>query len=194
MKRIVAAMVAIIILVLLSSSVVLAHERRTVGKYQLVVGFVNEPAYVNLPNAIDFRVTNMETNKPVEGLEKTVTAEVIVGGKTLPVNLEARFGQPGAYAGYFIPTKSGSYIFHFVGDIEGTKLDEKFESGPGRFNDVQDTMPLQFPEKVSDPVAMGAQLKAAQDAAASAQTMAYVGVALGVLGTVLGALGWMKKK
>lgn len=181
-------------LIFLFASTAFAHERRTVGKYQLVVGFLNEPAYLNQPNAIDFRVTNTETNKPVEGVEKTAKAEVIVGGRILPLALETRFGQPGSYVAYFIPTKAGAYVFHFTGDIEGTKLDEKFESGPGRFNDVQDTAALQFPEKAADPVAMTAQFKAAQDAAASAQTVAYVGIAFGILGTVLGVLGWMRKK
>lgn len=171
-----------------------AHERRTVGKYQLVVGFVNEPAYVYQINAIDFRVTNTETNKPVEGLEKSVKSEVIVGGKTLPVTLAARFGQPGSYAGYFLPTKTGTYIFHFTGDIEGTKLDERFESGPGRFGDVEDTVALQFPEKLADPVATASQVKAAQDAAATAQAVAYVGLAAGVIGVILGALGFTKRK
>ncbi len=181
-------------LMLLFVTAASAHERRAVGKYQLVVGFVNEPAYVNQMNAIDFRVTNTETNKPVEGLEKTVKSEVIVGGKTLPVTLATRFGQPGAYAGYFLPTKPGTYIFHFTGDLEGTKLDERFESGPGRFGDVEDTTALQFPEKLADPVATASQMKAAQDAAANAQTKSYAGLAAGVIGAALGALGFMKRK
>ncbi len=171
-----------------------AHERRTVGKYQLVVGFLNEPAYAGYTNGIDFRVTNTETTKLVEGLEKTVKAEVIVGGKTLPLPLASRFGQPGAYAAYFVPTKPGAYIFHFAGDIEGTKLDEKFESGPGRFNDVEDTTSLQFPEKLPDPLNVSAQVKAAQEVAANAQMIAYVGAALGALGVILGALSFMKRK
>ncbi len=181
-------------LMLLFVSVASAHERRTVGKYQLVVGFLNEPAYVNQVNSIDFRVTNAETTKPVEGLEKSVKAEVIVGGKVLPLSLAARFGQPGAYAAYFIPTKVGSYIFHFTGDIEGTKLDEKFESGPGRFGDVEDTNALQFPEKLLDPLSASAQVKAAQDAAGNAQTVAYIGLAAGLIGAILGALGFMKRR
>lgn len=172
----------------------LAHERRTVGKYQLVVGFLNEPAYAGYTNGIDFRVTNTETNKPVEGVEKTVKSEVIVGGKTLPLPLATRFGQPGAYAGYFVPTKPGAYIFHFTGDIEGTKLDEKFESGPGRFNDVEDTTPLQFPEKLGNPADAAALVKVAQDTAATAQTVAYVGLAVGAIGVILGALGFTKRK
>ena len=183
-----------LVVTLLSLDIAMAHERRTLGKYQLVVGFLNEPAYLNQMNGIDLRVTNTETNKPVEGLEKTVKAEVIVGGKTLAVNLASRFGQPGAYAGYFMPTKPGAYIFHFVGDIEGLKFDEKFESGPGRFGEVEDTAALQFPEKLADPSGATAQIKAAQDAAASAQTLAYVALAVGVIGVILGALGFTKKK
>src|SRR5947199_5584133 len=104
---------------LLASGVALAHESRIVGKYKLVVGFVNEPALNGQPNAIDFRVTVSDTAKAVEGLDKTVKAEVIYGGgKSMPVALSARFGQPGAYAGYFIPTRPGTYIFHFTGQIE----------------------------------------------------------------------------
>jgi len=195
MKRSILSAFALAVgLMLLFTSLAFAHERRSVGKYDFVVGFLNEPAYMNQVNSVDFRVTNHETSKPVEGLDKTVKVEILVGGKILPLNLSARFGQPGAYNAYFLPTKVGSVIFHFTGDIEGQKVDEKFESGPGRFGDVEDTTPLQFPEKVADPVAMATQLKAAQDTAASAQTIAYVGVAFGILGTVLGVLGWMKKK
>ena len=195
MKRsIIYALVLAAGLTLVTASLALAHEHRTVGNYDFVVGFLNEPAYVNQVNSVDFRVANHTTTKPVEGLDKTVKVEVIVGGKTLPLNLSARFGQPGAYNAYFIPTKVGSIVFHFTGSIEGQTIDEKFESGPGRFNDVEDTAPLQFPDKMGDPVALASQVQAAQSAAANAQTLAYVGIAAGVIGVIVGALGWMKKK
>jgi hypothetical protein len=193
-NQFIAAALLALVLMSLSISVALAHERRSVGKYDFIVGFLNEPAYVNLVNSVDLRVTNHETSKPVEGLDKTLSVEVIVGGKTLPLSLSARFGQPGAYNAYFMPTKVGSVIFHFTGDIEGQKVDEKFESGPGRFGDVEDTAPLQFPEKLTDPGTLTSQLQAAQGAAANAQTMAYVGIAFGLIGMVLGAMGWMKNK
>lgn len=195
MKRsMICALVLALGLTLGTASLALAHERRAVGKYDFVVGFLNEPAYVNEVNSIDLRVTNHETTKPVEGLDKTVKVEVLVGGRTLPLNLSARFGQPGAYNAYFLPTKVGSVIFHFTGDIEGQKLDEKFESGPGRFGDVEDTTPLQFPEKLADPGTVAVQAQAARDAAASAQTIAYIGLALGAIGTALGIAGWVRKK
>ncbi len=193
-SSLIASIALALALTLLASGVVLAHENRAVGKYRVTVGFVTEPALMGQPNAIDFRVVVSDTQKPVEGLEKTVKAEVIFGGRTLPVALASRFGQHGAYAGYFIPTKAGTYIFHFTGQIEDTKFDEKFESGPGRFNDVQDTTEMQFPEKAPAAGDTAAQLKAAQDAASSAQTLAYVGIGLGVLGIIIGALGWMRKQ
>ena len=38
------------------AGVALAHENRLIGKYKLTVGFLNEPALLNEPNSIDFRV------------------------------------------------------------------------------------------------------------------------------------------
>jgi hypothetical protein len=183
-----------LVLALAGTGVALAHESRVVGKYRFIVGFVNEPALLNEPNSLDLRVTVSDTAKAVEGLDKTVNAEVIYGGSTMPLALSARFGQPGAYNAFFIPTKPGTYIFHFTGQVEGMNIDEKFESGPGRFNDVTDTSTMQFPVKVPAPADMAAQLKAAQDAAAGAQTMAYAGIGVGALGLIVGGLAFMRRK
>ena len=188
------AVLLALILAAAGTGVALAHDSRAVGKYKFVVGFLNEPALLNEPNALDFRVTVSDTAKAVEGLDKTVKAEIIFGGSTMPLALSARFGQPGAYDAFFIPTRAGTYIFHFTGQIEGTNIDEKFESGPGRFNDVADTSTMQFPVKVPAPADMIAQLKSAQDAAASAQTLAYIGIAVGVVGLLVGGLGFMRRK
>jgi len=183
-----------LVLAVAGTGVAMAHESRAVGKYKFVVGFLNEPALLNEPNSLDFRVIVSDTAKAVEGLDKTVKAEVIYGGSTMPLALSARFGQPGAYNAFFIPTKAGTYIFHFTGQIEGTNIDEKFESGPGRFNDVTDTSSMQFPVKVPAPADMAALLKSAQDTASFAQTMAYIGIGIGVLGLMVGGLGFMRRK
>ncbi len=181
-------------LMMLLTQLAWAHERRTVGKYQFVVGFLNEPSYANEPNAIDLHVTNTETNKPVEGIEKTVQGEVIFGGKTMKVALAPRFGQPGTYEGDFIPTKPGTYIFHFSGAIEGTPIDEKFESGPNTFEDVDDPVDVQFPEKNPSPLELTKRIQAAENAASGAQTWALLGVGFGVLGLAVGVWGWTRRK
>jgi hypothetical protein len=175
----------------------LAHERRPVGPYTFVVGFVNEPALQGQPNGVDFRISKTDGGAPVEGAEKTLKVAVAFGGgqpKEFP--LRTRFGMPGAYTADLIPTKAGSYLFTFTGTLEGTPVNERFESGPGRFNDVQDTASLQFPEALPAPAQMASTVKAAQDQAQAAQARAddaaaQVGQAraLGIAGMVVGLLG-----
>lgn len=194
MKRIGMALALAFALTLLVTSLAFAHERRTVGKYDFLVGWMNEPAYANQPNAISLTVTNTATKKPVQGLDQTLKAEVIVGAKTMPVDLTASDETPGLYTGNFIPTRVGGYIFHFTGMVENQKIDEKFESGPNTFNDVEDSAALEFPDKVASPLQMVAQLQAAQNAASSAQTLAYVGIGAGVLGLIVGGWALMRRK
>jgi hypothetical protein len=123
-----------------------AHDWRDVadGRYQIVIGFLIEPALQNQPNGIDLRVTdNVETDatgkrKPIEGLEQTLQAEAIAAGDgtVWSVPLVVRDGMPGKYAGYFTPTEAGQYTFHIFGTIADQAIDERFDSGPGRFDDV----------------------------------------------------------
>jgi len=134
-----------------STGTAAAHERRTVGPYQFVVGWLNEPAYVGQMNSLDLRVTDTRVTpaKAVEGLEKTLTVDVRTGGLApLQVTVTARFGTPGAYNGYAMPTATGTYVFTIKGKVENLDIDEKFESGPGRFGDIEPTTALQYPNKV----------------------------------------------
>jgi hypothetical protein len=127
-----------------------AHERRNVGPYTFVVGWIVEPAYVGQLNALDLTVTETATTKAVEGLEKTLKAEIVAGGgaATRSLSIATRFGLPGKYQGQIVPTKVGDYTFHITGAVNATQIDEKFESGPGRFGGIEDIAPLQFPSNV----------------------------------------------
>ncbi|MBI2953811.1 MAG: hypothetical protein HYY30_05820 [Chloroflexi bacterium] len=184
--------VVVVLLAVFFPTAVLAHEQRLVGgKYKFVVGFLSEPAIVGELNGVELHVTVPgDSDKPVEGLQDTLEATLIVGGgaRSMPIKLQARFGQPGAYAGYFIPTREGSYIFQFKGEIDGVRVDERFESGPGRFNDVVGVEPLQFPDKEPDVSAMADVAKAAQAEAGLARTIGIAGVFLGLAGLVVGGV------
>jgi hypothetical protein len=128
-----------------------AHERRMVGPYQFVVGWLNEPAYVGLMNSLDMRIsdTRVTPAKAVEGLEKTLTVDLQSGGLApLALTVTARFGTPGAYNGYVMPTAIGTYTFTIKGKIDTQDINEKFESGPGRFGDIESTTAIQYPNKV----------------------------------------------
>lgn len=140
-----------------------AHERRNLGPYQVVVGWLAEPAFAGVMNAVDFRVTDTRSTpaKPVEGLEKTLTVEVFQGGSTTPFSapFRTRFGNPGAYAADIVPTREGGYRFVIRGKIESLEVNETFESGPGRFDEIRPVTALQYPDKV----AAGADLTRALD-------------------------------
>src|SRR5438093_6826603 len=98
MTRVFAALAALALVVssqLLSATVAEAHERRTIGPYQFVVGFLNEPAFAGSLNGVDLTVTDTRTTpaKNVEGVDKTLTVEVFAGGLSTSFKpaLEARF-------------------------------------------------------------------------------------------------------
>lgn len=125
-----------------------AHEKRLVaGKYEFVVGFLEEPAFSGQLNGIDLRVSRHEKQEAMEGLEKTLYAEISrpEEPQTLRIPLRSRYGKPGQYGGYFVPELPGTYIFRIFGEIKGLTIEERFVSGPGRFGDVEDTGKIKFP-------------------------------------------------
>ena len=144
-----------------------AHEHREVadGKYELTVGFLNEPAYVNQQNGLSLRVVKLDdatpaaageaNGTPVEGLVDTLEAEVIYGDQKMSLELEPVFNDPGHYQAIFFPTATGAYTFHITGDIEGNEIDETFEAGPETFSEVEPIEPLQFPKPDSSSHASG---------------------------------------
>src|SRR2546429_2423951 len=159
-----------------TTNVALGHERRTVGQYTFVVGWINEPSYVNILNSLDLTVTETTGAKPVEGLEKTLKADLTFGGSTTPqpLTIAARFGLPGKYSGYVLPTKVGDYTFHITGMVGTMNVDEKFESGPGRFGSIESTDSLQYPSKVVANADLAARLD-------SLQTLVIAGIVVGGL-------------
>src|SRR5712691_9657281 len=185
MSRVLAGMATFAIVVssfVLTSNVALGHERRSLGPYTFVVGWISEPAYVNAANGLSLDVTETTGSKPVEGLATTLHAEVIVGGgaKKLSLDLATDEASPGHYEGSFIPTKIGDYIFHIFGDAGSTKIDERFESGPNTFGGVASTDPLQFPDRVPANADLAARLD-------QLQTLVIAGIVLGGLALLASA-------
>ena len=177
-----------------------AHERREVGAYQLVVGFLTEPAFEGLKNGVDLRVLDRETQQPVEGLERTLQVELtyVPSGAAKVLRLRTIYREPGHYTADLIPTVPGHYRFRFFGSLAETAINETFDSraGGGQFDDVDASADLQFPERLPTMREMqsavrGTQQTAqqAQDAALAAQTGLTAAKTIAILGAVLGALG-----
>jgi hypothetical protein len=173
------------------SSTALAHERRAVGNYTFVVGFLTEPAIVDEPNAIDLRVTRTSDSSPVTGLEQTLKAEISSEGSSekLLVELRPRFGTPGAYDGRFMPTKAGAYAFRIYGTLEGTQVDERFTSSDSTFSSV--AAPVAFPQPAASSQEVNESLQGIEARLASLEDddNADGAMIVAILGVVLGAAG-----
>jgi hypothetical protein len=184
-----------------------AHEERKVDGFEMVVGFGQEPAYAGQPNSTQLLL--FRGGEPVTDLGDTLKVTVGFGDSTKDLSIEpcfevGEFGTPGDYRAWFIPTRPGSYSFHFTGSIGRTKIDETFTSGPKTFGDVDNPTDVEFP--VQDPTngelaeridrevprlqsSIVQARSAAGDDASGARTIAVVGVVLGALGCIAGIGG-----
>src|SRR5258708_36629752 len=104
--------IAVLCAVLIGPSMSFAHERRTIGggKYDVVVGWDVEPAYVSQKNGASIRISKAGTNpaEPVTGAEKTLKVDIRQGASTKSFDLPAVFGQPGYYAAHILPKHAGA--------------------------------------------------------------------------------------
>jgi hypothetical protein len=195
-----------VMMAMVTATPALAHEERTVGRYQFAVGFGDEPAYAGMKNSVQMFLHDAD-DKPVTDLGDTLKVDVGFGGQTMTLSMEpffeiGEFGIPGDYRAWFIPTRPGTYSFHFTGSIKGQKIDQTFTSGPTTFSDVEDPSSVEFPAK--DPSVgqvaqkadrLSARVDAAtaaaaetKDAASTAKTIGYVGIAVGAMGLVIAVI------
>jgi hypothetical protein len=146
-----------------------AHGKTTVGDYDVVIGFHNEPAVVGMLNSLDLFVTKTDTGDPVNGLEQTLQAEVTFGSQTKQVDLYPQEDLDGAYGADIIPTRAGDYTWHIWGDIEGTPAD----------------VSMSFPDAEPSLENLSAQAGAARQSALIALVVGVVGVLIGVVGVIM---------
>ena len=197
-RRVLAASALALVLVLSLASLALAHESRTVGRYTFKVGFVGEPTIQNQPNGLDLSIADASGN-PIEGAEKTLKVAIAYGGgspKVLP--LRAVEGAKGKYTADVIPTKAGTYSFIVSGTLNGDAINQTFESGPGRFDDVVPPSTIEFPAAgpaVSDlAVQTQAANATAQAALQRATLLGSAGIAIGLAGLVFGVVALVTRR
>jgi hypothetical protein len=163
------------------------------GKYDVVVGWDVEPAYVGMKNAASIRIMDAGTTNPVTGADKGLKLAIRQGASTQSFPLRAVFGQNGYYVGDIVPTRAGDYQWMFTGDINGAAVNETFDTADGKFNAVEPANSLQFPLQLGDPAQTTAAVQSAQSDAQSARTLAYVGIGVGVLGLVAAIGAWLAR-
>ena len=124
------------------------HTTVHVEQYQIDAGWGIEPPVVGIRNDLVFKITQSgETEgsyKGVTSVFKDVDATVMFGGATkkIDVNSDPR---PGYYFSPIIPTKTGTYMVEFKGEIDGTVIDIKIP-----VEDVESTAVLDFPPTTAE--------------------------------------------
>src|SRR2546426_1814479 len=178
-----------------------AHEERKVGPYQVTVGWADEPTYVGFKNAVEIFLKDAK-GKPVLNLGDTLKVEVVFGDQKSGMltlepafDVEEGFGTPGGYQASLIPTRPGTYTFHFVGSVKGQKVDQTFTSSEKTFDSPHATSEVEFPAKDPSTADLASRLErlsprmdtamaaalAGQAAAAQARVLSVVAVVLGVV-------------
>ncbi len=180
-----------VLMILISTAAVaarpLAHERIVSGNYALTLGWLDEPPIVGMKNAALVEVATAQNDQPITGTEGTLTAQIVYGGKAKDLVLQPLEGQPGAYAGDFIPTRRGTYTLKVGGTINGQAV-----TASADIEEVVTPDNLAFPEAPAD---LQASITALQNDLSTTRTFAIVGAALGTIGLVLAgvAIGRSRK-
>jgi hypothetical protein len=146
---------AALILALVISSTASAHVVNQFGTYSVAMGWLHEPTYVDVENAVQVIVKD-NAGKPVNDLAagdlKVVVS--IAGQQTAALPLQPSFdpdtglGTPGEYTASLIPTLVGDYTFHLTGSIHSQTVDETATSSDQTFNSVTAGTDVQFPVKL----------------------------------------------
>ena len=184
-----------------------AHERRTVGSHLLVVGWADEPAYTGFKNAVQVRLSNAATNQPVTDLaEGELKVSVRFGdeqSESMAVEPRFRvgaFGDPGDYQADLIPSRPGTFSYHFTGTIKGEKVDEKFTCGEETFDCPRAPSEVEFPardpssaELASRVQRMDSRVSSAAGSSGFARVFAIGALAVALVGLTL-ALPGVKKR
>jgi hypothetical protein len=184
-----------------------AHEQRVVGDVVMLVGWVNEPTYAGYQNAVGLNLNELGQGQEEEGpaiSDAEVEVDVLFGDQdaeesTGPLPMDEAFSEPGLFEADIIPTRPGTYPFHFTGTVADQEIDEFFTSGEDTFSDVNAPADISFP--VQDPSTgdlaqaleqsraenadLAAQVEDAESTASLARTLAVVGIIAGVLGIVV---------
>lgn len=184
-----------------------AHVVKSFGSYSIALGWLHEPAYVGVDNAVQVIIKDASGN-PVDDVSASdLGVTVAAGGQTstsLPLNAshdpDTGLGTPGEYTAHVIPTLPGDYTFHLAGKVHGTAVDETVTSSDTTFDAVQDQTDAQFPAKIPSTTDLSAKVDrldgrvaAAQSAGTSASDAAtqalIVGASVGGVGVLLGLAG-----
>lgn len=161
-----------------------AHETITVGEYEIVYGWVNEPPIAGQLNGVEIFVNNTGggEGQPVEEhIIHTLVVELSYGGERKVLTLDPVFDTPGAFDATVQPTIPGVYSLKFSGTLGDTPVNEEVH-----LEEVQAADAVQFPRAAS--VAYPNQ----DTTAGTADWLVWLSLVLGLAGVGLGVIALRK--
>lgn len=177
---------AVFILTFSTVGLVNAHTRVEIGPYVIIVGWLEEPVIVGERNAIIVEIS--ENDIPVQNVEATLDLELLYAGQSFRSNINPT-ETAGFYTAQVFPTVRGQYSVRLFGDINGLEIDEIITP-----EEVFPASRIQFPEAEPDTFELKARVDQLEASLQTARLTSYFGIAVGLIGTVLGALGVRKKQ
>lgn len=102
-----------------------AHTPLAAGDYQLEVGWLQEPALMNRPNAVQVAITDHDGKPVVDLASGDLSVVVSIAGQDSPRLPLAPVSDE--YRAVYVPLSAGTYTFNVVGSIHGTAVDVLYD-------------------------------------------------------------------
>ena len=205
------------VLVMVSAPSVWAHTHRILSingqQIEVVVGWLNEPAYAGEINAVDFWAHYVNATCPqgaestsppcpVYRLDQYLRVMVMTGGQSQVLSFSPVLSDDipplffGEYTAEVEPTVPGSYSFTIFGTVGSTNVNETFVCGPTTFDCIHPANEVQFPQSTASTGDLQAALSNAQSQISSLQSQVVAlqatvqtAFAVAVVGVAVGIIG-----
>lgn len=181
--------------VLVSTTPASAHDVHTFGTVTVALGWLHEPAYVGVDNAVQVLVKDSNGTPITQITDHDLTVDVSLDNEKLSAQKlvpsadpDTGLGAPGEYEMHFIPTVPGNYTFHIVGTVGGQVIDETVTASDTTFDEVTSAAAAEFPTQVPAPSELSLKLDQTaardHDAIDNAQRWAEVAAGLGLIALI----------
>ena len=165
-----------------------AHERKTAGPYTLTIGWGDEPAFTGFRNAIEVDVVETASGAVPDLTTATLTVDVSFADQHVTLPLRPVFRQPGKLRAFLVPTRAGTYSFHFAGTINGLTVEATSTCSDTTFACVADVGAIQFPAKDPSAGQLAERMDRALPRAEGASTAAATARTIAIGALVIAAL------
>lgn len=181
-KTLLCASLIVLLFLVFTHRTVLAHEHITIGDYELVIGWLDEPPIAGQMNAITISVSDQSSGEalPVEDVS-ALQVTVSYGGQNKALTLEPLGDDsPGEFMAPVLPTVPGEYTVLLEGQLGETAVEAEVQP-----EEVQPADALQFPIPESS---------AQMTNVGTGDWLSWLAVLLGLAGVVLGITAHRKAR